>query len=109
MNEPNKSVEDVSPDQGHTGAWWSVRPKLQVILAAEILTVVALLTTDSTSAALIRAWFRPMAITLQQVQVFVTFLAVISLIAVVIEGLRVGRRSLRQNSGEMKVASATSA
>ena len=109
MNEPNQTVEDVSPAPGRTGAWWSVRTRLQIILAAEILTVVALLSSDATSAAIVRAWFRPMVITLEQIQVAVTSLAIVALIAVIIEGLRTGRRSLRQNSGEMKVAPATSA
>jgi hypothetical protein len=105
MNEPNKSVETVSTPQGRASAWWKVRPILQMFLLAEAAAVVALLTLDATSAATVRAWFRPVAITLEQVQAVVTFLAIVSLLAVVIEALRTGRMSSRRSHGEMKAAS----
>jgi hypothetical protein len=107
MNEPNQTVEDVSPGKGCANAWWSVRPLLQIILLAEVVAVIALLTADATSAAILRAWFRPVPITLELVQTVITTLAVVSLIAVIIEAARKGRPSSRRSDGELKVASAS--
>jgi hypothetical protein len=108
MKEPNQTVEDVGPDKGSAGAWWKVRPVLQVILLAEVLAVVALLTADATSAAIMRAWFRPVPITLELVQAVITTLAAASLLAVIIEAARTGRLSARRNHEGLKVASASS-
>jgi len=79
---------------------------LQVVLVAEVLAVVALLTADATAAAIMRAWFRSIIVTTEQVQALLTVLAIASVIAVVIEAARKGRFSPRRNGEGLKVASA---
>lgn len=105
MNEPNKTADQVMPPQGRASVWWNVRPKLRVVLIAEVLAIIALLALDETSAAVIRSWFRPVVITVEQVHAIITALAIISLIAVIVEATRRGRFSSRRNEG-MKVVSA---
>jgi hypothetical protein len=80
---------------------------LRVILLAEVVAVVALLTADATSAAILRAWFRPVPITLETVQAVITTLAVVSLIAVIVEAARKGRPTSRRDHGGLKAASAS--
>jgi hypothetical protein len=111
MNEPNQTVDVVNPAQGRATAWWSVRPKLQGILLAEVLMVVALLVADETSAEIMKAWFRPMfvTITIEHAHAGITVMAIASLVAVMIEAARTGKLSPRRGDGELKVASATSA
>ena len=106
MNEPKQSVDPVMPPQGRASVWWRVRPGLQVVLVAELLSVFALLNADATAAAIVRAWFRPIVITMEQVQAVITALAIVSVIAVVIEGVRKWRLSPRRNAQALKVASA---
>jgi hypothetical protein len=108
MNEPKESVEVVSPAQGRANTWWRVRPMLGIVLLAEILAGVVLFVTDATSAALIRSWFRPIAITMDDVQTVVTVLAIVSVVAVLIAAARKGRSSSRRNAEGLKVASAPS-
>jgi hypothetical protein len=110
MNEPKESVDEVSPEKGRANAWWRVRPMLQVVLLAEIVAGVALFYADPTSAALMRGWYRSMAFGLEQlgwvqVQMGVTSLAVVAVMAVMIEAARTGRRSSRRNTGGLKTAS----
>jgi hypothetical protein len=82
---------------------------LPAILLAEILAAVGLYVADETSAALMRAWVRPIAIGWENAQAVLTALAILAVIAVVIEALRKGRLSSRRNADGLKVASATSA
>ena len=107
MNEPNNTVDPVMPPQGRASVWWNVRPMLQVALIAEVLAVAALFRADATPATIVRAWLRSIVITSEQVQMAITALAIVSVIAVVIEAARKGRFSPRRNGGEeLKVASA---
>jgi hypothetical protein len=108
MNEPNKTVDPVMPPQGRACVWWSVRPRLQAILVAEVLAVVALFNLDATSAAIARAWFRVpvIDIRIEHVQAVITALAVVSVIAVAIEAVRKARSAPRRNAEGLKVASA---
>ena len=106
MNEPKHSVDPESPAQGRRAVWWRVRPMLRVILLLEMLAGIGLYLADQTSAALMRAWIRPMAIGWESVQAVLTVLAILAVIAVLIEALRRARLSSRRNTGEMKVASA---
>ena len=113
MNEPNKTADQVMPPPGPTTAWWNVRPALRVFLVIEALAIGALFKMDAVSAAVVRAWVRPLAITVEQVQgvltmqTVITVLAIVSVIAVAIEAARKGRISPRRSEGgQMKVASA---
>ena len=94
------------PPPGRANAWWNVRPMLRAFLAAEVLAVVALLNLDATSAAIVRAWFRPIVITTEQIQSVITVLAIAAVVAVAIEAVRKGRFSPRRNGEGLKVASA---
>jgi hypothetical protein len=110
MNEPKESVDQVCPEKGRPNAWWRVRPVLQVVLLAEVVAGVALFYADATSAALMRGWYRSMVLGLEQlgweqVQIGVTGMAVVAVMAVVIEAARTGRRSSRRNAGGLKTAS----
>src|SRR5262245_36918437 len=109
MNEPNKTADPVSPPPGRPSAWWKVRPMLQVFLVLEASAIVALLKTDAVAVTIVRAWFRPLdlisMITIEQVHGVITGLAIISLIAVVVEAARRGRLTPRRSEGGMKVAS----
>jgi hypothetical protein len=106
MNEPKESVDAVSPAQGRANAWWRVRPILGMVLLAEMVAGGILFATDATSAALMRSWFRPIVITMDDVQTVVTVLAIVSVIAVLVAAARRGRASSRRDAGGLKVASA---
>jgi hypothetical protein len=109
MKEPKQSVDPKSPAQGRGNAWWRVRPMLRAILLLEMVAGVGLYVADQTSAALMRAWIRPIPVVWENVQAVLTALAILAVIAVMIEALRRGRLSSRRNDGGLKVASATSA
>lgn len=95
------------PPQGRACAWWKVRPILQIILVGEALGVIALITMDATSAAIARAWFRvQLNFTMADIQFVLTALAIMSVIAVAIEGVRRARLSPRRTDEGLKVASA---
>jgi hypothetical protein len=84
---------------------------LRVILLAEILAGVGLYFADETSAAVVRAWVRSMAMVAigwEAAQAALTVLAILAVIAVLIEALRRGRLSSRRSDGGLKVASAPS-
>ena len=97
MNESNPNADQNAPAMGRSGTWWAVRPVLRVILLAELLVAAVFIALNSVGITIVRNWLKFEIPKLQSLQILLVALALLSVVAVLIEAVRTGRLALRRS------------